>query len=108
MNIFGAGTADGNGRLLNRIVVAGFVCAGAAIASVIFLDHAARDGTLARLAPASQSNYAQTLMSLPQSQERGPVGVRYGGVDYMPTASIPASQQRIKNVVADPSLGMPQ
>lgn len=108
MNIFGADTADGSGKLLNRIVLAGFICASAAIASVIFLDHAAREGTLASLVPAQQSDYNRSLSAMPQSQERGPVGVRYGGVDYMPTASIPASQQKVKNVVADPALGMPQ
>lgn len=108
MNIFGAETADGSGKLLNRIVLAGFICAGAAIASVIFLDHASRDGTLAGPVPAPQPDYNRVLGALPQAQERGPVGVRYGGVDYMPTASIPASQQKVKNVVADPALGMPQ
>ena len=34
-------------------------------------------------------------------------GVRYGNVDYMPTATIPASQQRVRNVISDPRLGLP-
>jgi hypothetical protein len=56
----------------------------------------------------SQADLDRRLATLPQSDERGPVGIRYGNIDYMPTASVPASQQTIKNVVGDPSLGMPR
>jgi len=106
MNIFGAEAADGSGKFLNRIVFAGFVLAGVAIASVVYLDHAGRNGSLATFWPAG--DVERRLQNLPQSQEAGRIGVRYGNVDYMPTASIPASRQTVKNVVSDPSLGMPQ
>lgn len=108
MNIFGADAADGSGKLLNKIVVTGFALAGLAIVGVLALDHASRDGSLtAWVASKPESDLNRRLSNLPQSDSRGPVGVRYGNIDYMPTASIPASQQRIKNVVADPALGMP-
>lgn len=108
MNIFGAEAADGSGRLINKIVMIGFALAGSAIIGVLALDHSTREGTLARwVASKPDSDLSRRLSNLPQSSERGPVGVRYGNIDYMPTATVPAAQQRIKNVVGDPSLGMP-
>ena len=104
MNLFGNSAVDGSGKLVRHVAMAGAAVILAAVAAAVFLDRAANDGTLASL---SFGNAPRGMAGVPRSQE--PTGgVRYGNVDYMPTASIPGQKSRLKNVVTDPSLGMPQ
>ncbi len=107
MNWFGNSTLDGNGKLVRQVAIGGALVAICAIAAAGFLDRAARDGSLASIQIwGGSGDPARNMAGIPRSAD--PVGgIRYGNVDYMPTASIPASRQRIKNVVADPALGMP-
>lgn len=107
MNLFGTDSADGNGKLVRHIVIAGAVVAVAAVAAASFLDRAARDGSLNSIAFWGSSDPSRNMAGVPQSgQVTG--GVRYGNVDYMPTATIPGQKPRMKNVVSDPRLGLPE
>lgn len=108
MNLFGNSAADGSHALLRRVAFAGIAIVAAATAMAHFTEKAARDGSLAFLPPGIffSNGPDTTLARLPRPSEQN-TGVRYGNVDYMATASIPASKQRVKNVVSDPSLGMP-
>lgn len=112
MNLFGHGTAgDGSNALLRNIGLAGAVVTLGAILAVSTLDRASRDGTLNSIAGwgvDSDLNKRMAAMPRPSSEPGKVIGIRYGNVDYTTTASIPRGQRRIKNVITDPSLGMPQ
>lgn len=107
MNLFGNAAADGQGRLIRHIAIAGAAVAVTAVVAASLLDRAARDGSLNSLAFwGAAPDPSRMLANAPRPS--APVGgIRYGAVDYMPTASIPANRQRVRNVVSDPSLGMP-
>lgn len=106
MNLFGNASADGAGKLVRNIAVAGGLVAFFAVAAAGYLDRSAQDGFIAEMAQKGFGAAPRGVASVPHpSAPAG--GVRYGDVDYMPTASIPASQQKIKNVVSDPRLGLP-
>ncbi len=105
MNLFGDTESDGNGRLVRQVALGASVVVFAALVATLFLDEAAKDGSLASLSGGSL-NPGRHMATIPRSSTPAG-GVRYGNVDYMPTASIPAGRQKIKNVVSDPSLGMP-
>ena len=106
MNLFGSSEAGSDGRLVRNVALAGGFVALIAVAAAAFLDNAAQNGSLASLGFLTGNDPARQMANVPRASEpRG--GVRYGDVDYMPTASIPGSQKKIKNVVSDPKLGMP-
>lgn len=105
MNLFGNASADGAGKLVRNIALAGGVVALLSVAVAGFLDRSAQDGLIAEIAQKG-FNAPRGMASVPQSGA-ATGGVRYGNVDYMPTASIPASQQRVRNVISDPRLGLP-
>jgi len=112
MNLFGNGTAgDGSNNLLRKIGFAGAILTIGAIIAASTLDKASRNGTLNRIAGwGVESDLNKRMAAMPRhSNEPGKViGIRYGKVDYTTTASIPRGQRRMKNVITDPSLGMPQ
>jgi hypothetical protein len=106
MNLFGNSTVDGNGKLVRNIALAGGIVAVCAVVAASFLDRAAQNGTLASINIWGSSDPSRHMAGVPRAGE-AVGGVRYGNVDYMSTATIPANRQRVKNVVADPTLGMP-
>jgi hypothetical protein len=112
MNLFGHGTAgDGSNTLLRNIGIAGAVVAIAAVIAVSSLDKASRDGTLNRIAGwgvDKDLNRRMANMPRPSNEPGKVIGVRYGNVDYTTTASIPGGKSKMKNVITDPDLGMPQ
>lgn len=110
MNLFGpVQPVDGSGSLLRKVMIGAGAVALIAIGSAAFLDNAARDGSLDRFAHwTNSSDLKSRTANLPRPTDGQPVaGVRYGGVDYMPTASI-GGKSKFKNVLDDPSLGMPR
>ena len=101
MNLFGNTSADGNGKLVRQLSLTGGLVIIIAMGAASYLDSAAKNGFA-----GLSGNASRILANVPKpAQATG--GIRYGNVDYMPTASIPASQQRVKNVLSDTSLGMP-
>lgn len=110
MNLFGpVQPVDGSGALLRKVVFGAAAVAIVSLASAAYLDHAARQGSLNRIGHwAGGSDLKSRTANLPRPTSGQPVaGVRYGGVDYMPTAST-GGKSRFKNVLDDPSLGMPR
>ncbi|MGE3246299.1 MAG: hypothetical protein AB7F96_15105 [Beijerinckiaceae bacterium] len=110
MNIFGASAAgQGSNGLVRNIVVASALILTGALFVANSLVSASRDGTLERIAGGGKNDLNSRMANMPRpSNEPGrPIGVRYGNVDYTTTATISDGKSRFKNVVATPSLGMP-
>ena len=101
MNLIEDSRPEGSGRLVRQFALAGGAVALLAVAAAAFLDNAASTGFAGLI-----GDNTPKLSSLPRPVQTTS-GIRYGNTDYMPTASIPASKQKIKNVVSDTSLGMP-
>jgi len=129
MNMFGKFDAGNGSQTLTRrimIVCAAVAVGGLALAAI--LDRTTGDNAAWVVAPDA-SGALHALHRAPRAE--APVaGIRYGEVDYLPTASIPQTRQgdlrqgrvnqerrpqdrgsqdalRWKNVVTDPSLGLP-
>ena len=113
MNMFGSGSAgDGSGTILRNIFLAGALITARALIAVSSLDSAVKDGSLGRIAKwgSTDEDLRKRTAAMPRP-DSGPgrvIGVRYGNVDYTTTASIRGGKSKFNNVVADPSLGMPQ
>lgn len=111
MNLFGNGVAgDGSNRLLRTITLAGGIISVGALIATATLDSASRNKNSNWVSGLGSSfgKHNKVARSPQPVSQRPRIGIRYGNVDYMPTATIPGKKSRIKNVIADPSLGMPR
>ncbi len=111
MNLFGnSAVGDGSNSLLRNIALAGGVIILGALVGAASLDKAAKDGTLNKIAGwGVKRDMNARMANIPRSNDAPGkvIGIRYGNVDYTPTASINGQKSRFKNTFADPSLGMP-